>query len=131
MAQGYDLLGLLFKAVKDKNYLLESRVLSQVILRPEDDLDKNKLLKRLAFSLEQVGDSLSKVSKTDPQYVTYRRYLCDYVFLSAQILDYAGELDKALIEYQAAQKAYTEFNHHDLAKELDAPIARLQRLKRQ
>jgi chromosome segregation ATPase len=53
------------------------------------------------------------------------------VFLSARLLEDAGDIDNALRDYKAAQKAYTEYNFMAAAKEIDVPIGRLQRLKRQ
>jgi chromosome segregation ATPase len=128
---GFDLLGLMYKAVKDRDFWMETRILAAVILRPETEIERGKLLNRMRYCLELIRTSLVKVSRSDPQQLRYRRYLCDYVFLSARLLEDAGDLDRALKEYMAAQKAYTEYKFLDAAKEIDEPIGRLQRLKRQ
>jgi chromosome segregation ATPase len=126
-----DLLGLMYKAAKDRDFWLETRILAAVIARSEADIEGNKLLKRMSFCLEQIRTSISKVHKSDALQLRYRRYLCDYVSLSARLLEETGDIENALNQYIAAQKAYTEYNFLVAAKEMDEPIARLQRYKKQ
>lgn len=128
---GFDLLGLMYKAVKDRDFWMETRILAAVIAHPEADVERSKLLKRMAYSLEQIRPAIARIPKNDPIHQRYRRYLCDYVLLSARLLEEAGDVDKALKEYTAAQKAYSKYNFLLAAKEVEEPIARLQQVKRQ
>ena len=129
--EGYQLLGYLYKGVKDKNPWHEMRVLSRVILHPLCDVDKDRMLKRAGVCLENIKTSLAKLPRNDPGHPVYHRYLCDYVYLRAGILDENGELENAIREYKAAQKAYTEYGFADLAHAIDKPLSRLLKIKRQ